>query len=208
MCQRAAVGLGALHAAVCAWDLLKEVAIIFRASLVVQRLKCLPPMQETQVRSLGLIPGFNPWVGRIPWRRKWQPTPVFLPGECHGWRSLVGYSPQGLNYLHHSLASGQMIGKKHSPTINRKLNYRFTEHLYAGQETTVRTRYETTDSFQIGKGVRQGFISSPCLFNLYAEYILRNAGLYEAYAGFKTSGRNINNLRYADDITLMAEGKE
>ena len=81
-------------------------------------------------------------------------------------------------------------------------------NLYAGQETTVRTRHATPDWFQIGKGVRQGCILSPCLYNLYAEYIMWNAGLDEAQAGIKISGRNINNLRYADDTTLMAESKE
>ena len=80
--------------------------------------------------------------------------------------------------------------------------------LYTGQEATVRTRSETTDWFQIGKGVCQGCILSPCLFNLYAEYIVRNVGLEEAQAGIKTAGRNINNLRYADDTTLTAESKE
>ena len=78
-------------------------------------------------------------------------------------------------------------------------------NLYAGQEATVTTRHGTTDWFQIGKGVHQGGILSPCLFNLYAEYIMRNAGLEEAQAGIKMSGRNINNLRYADDTTIMAE---
>ena len=81
-------------------------------------------------------------------------------------------------------------------------------NLYAGQEATVRTGHGTTDWFQIGKGVRQGCIFSPCLLNLYAEYIMRNAGLDEAQAGIKISGRNINNLRYTDDTTLMAESKE
>ena len=80
--------------------------------------------------------------------------------------------------------------------------------MYAGQETTVRTGHGTTDWFQIGKGVCQGCILSPCLFNLYAEYIMRNAGLEEAQAGMKIAGRNINNLRYADDTTLMAESEE
>ena len=80
-------------------------------------------------------------------------------------------------------------------------------NLCAGQEATVRTGYGT-DWFQIGKGVCQGCILSPCLFNLYAEYIMRNAGLDEALAGIKMAGRNINNLRYADDITLMAESEE
>ena len=81
-------------------------------------------------------------------------------------------------------------------------------NLYAGQEVTVRTGHGTTDWFQIGKGVWQGCISSPCLFNLYAEYIMRNAGLEEAQTGIKIAGRNINNLRYADDTTLMAESEE
>ena len=81
-------------------------------------------------------------------------------------------------------------------------------NLYAGQEATVRTGHRTTDWFQIGKGVRQGCILSLCLFNLYAEYIIRNAGLEETQAGIKIAGRNINNLRYADDITLMAESEE
>ena len=80
--------------------------------------------------------------------------------------------------------------------------------LYVGQEATVRTGYETTDWFQIRKGVCQGCILSPCLFNLYAEYIMRNAGLEEAQAGIKIAGRNIKNLRYADDTTLMAESEE
>ena len=78
-------------------------------------------------------------------------------------------------------------------------------NLYAGQEGTVRTRHGATDQFQIGKGVCQGCILSPCLFNLYAECIMRNAGLDEAQAGIKILGRNINNLRYTDDITLLAE---
>ena len=81
-------------------------------------------------------------------------------------------------------------------------------NLYAGQEAIVRTGHGTTDWFQIGKGVRQGYILSPCLFNFYAEYIMRNAGLGEAQARIKIAGRNINNLRYADDITLMAESEE
>ena len=80
--------------------------------------------------------------------------------------------------------------------------------LYVGQEATVRTGHETTDWFQIGKGVGQGCILSPCLFNLYGEYIMRNAGLEETQAGIKIAGRNINNLSYADDTTLMAESEE
>ena len=81
-------------------------------------------------------------------------------------------------------------------------------NLYASQEATVRTGHGTTDCFQTGKGVHQGCILSPCLFNFYAEYIMRNTGLEEAQAGIKISGRNINKLRYADDITLMAKSKE
>ena len=81
-------------------------------------------------------------------------------------------------------------------------------NLYAGQEATVRTGHGTTGWFQIGKGVCQGCILSPCLFNLYAEYIMRNAGLKEAQAGIKIARRNINNLRYEDDTSLMAESEE
>ena len=81
-------------------------------------------------------------------------------------------------------------------------------NLYAGQEATVQTGHRTTDWFQIGKGIRQGCILSPCLFNLYEEYILRNAGLDEVQAGIKIAGRSISNLRYADDTTLMAESEE
>ena len=80
-------------------------------------------------------------------------------------------------------------------------------NLYTGQEATVRTGHETTDCFHIGKGVHQGCILSPCFFNLYAEYIMRNAGLREPQAGIKITGRNINHLRYADDTTLMAESE-
>ena len=81
-------------------------------------------------------------------------------------------------------------------------------NLYAGQEATDRTGHGTTDWFQIGKGILQGCILSPCLFNLYAEYIMRNAGLEETQTGIKISWRNISNLRYADDTTLMAESEE
>ena len=81
-------------------------------------------------------------------------------------------------------------------------------NLYAGQEATFRTGHRTADWFQIGKGVCQGCILSPCLFNLYAEYIMQNAGLGKAQAGIKIAGRNVNNLRYADDTSLMAESKE
>ena len=82
------------------------------------------------------------------------------------------------------------------------------KNLYAGQEAAVRTGHGTTDWFQIGKGRRQGYMLSPCLFNLYAEYIMRNAGLEEAQTGIKIAWRNLNNLRYADDTTLTAESEE
>ena len=85
---------------------------------------------------------------------------------------------------------------------------RLLRNLYAGQEATVRTGHGMTNWFQIGKGVCQGCILSPCLFNLYAEYIMRNAGLEDTQAGIKIAGRNINNFRYADDNTLMAESEE
>ena len=85
---------------------------------------------------------------------------------------------------------------------------RLLRNLYAGQEAIVRTGHGTTDWFQIRKEVRQGCILSPCLFNLYAEYIMRNAGLDEAQVGIKIAGRNINNFRYTDDITVMAEREE
>ena len=81
-------------------------------------------------------------------------------------------------------------------------------NLYTGREATVTNGHGTTDWFQIGKGVRQGYILSPCLFNFYAEHIMRNAGLEEAQAGIKIAGRNINNFRYADDTALMAESEE
>ena len=84
----------------------------------------------------------------------------------------------------------------------------FLRNLYAGQEATVRTGHGTTDWFQIGKGVHQSCILSPCLFNFYAEYIMRKAGLEETQAGIKIAGRNINDLRYADDTTLMAESEK
>ena len=108
--------------------------------------------------------------------------------------------------------------QKKMTSLNLKLYFKYESslihiakimrNLYAGQEATVRTGHGTTDWFQIGKGVRQGYILSPCLFNLYAEYIMRNAGLDEAQTGIKIAGRNINNLRYADETTLMAESEE
>ena len=104
------------------------------------------------------------------------------------------------------LCGSQQTVENSSRAGNTRLPYLpFLRNLYAGQEATVRTEHETTDWFQIRKGVHRGCILSPCLFNLYAEYIMRNAGLEEAQAGNKIAWRNINNLRYADDTTLMAE---
>ena len=100
-----------------------------------------------------------------------------------------------------------MAGQKHKTEHLNSLPTGLLRNLYAGQEATVRTGHGTTDWFQIRKGVCQGCILSPCLFNLYAEYIMRNTGLEEAQAGIKIAGRNINNLRYADDTALMAEVK-
>ena len=100
-----------------------------------------------------------------------------------------------------TVENSERVGNTRPPTC-------LLRNLYAGQEATVTTRHGTTDWFQIGKGVRQGCILSPCLFNLYAEYIMRNTGLDEAQAGIKIAGRNINDLRYADNTTLMAESEE
>ena len=101
---------------------------------------------------------------------------------------------------HNKLENSKRDGNTRPPDLLRKL--------YAGQETTVRTGHRTTDWFQIGKVVHQGCILSPCLCNLYAEYIMRNPGLEEAQAGIKITGRNINNLRYTDDTTLMSDSEE
>ena len=99
----------------------------------------------------------------------------------------------------------RLICRKNSVSVSYDCHLR---NLYAGQEAIVRTGHGITDWFQIGKGVHQGCVLSPCLFNLYAEYIMQNAGLDEAQAGIKIARRNISNLRYADDTTLMAESKE
>ena len=104
------------------------------------------------------------------------------------------------------MATGLEKVSFHSDPKERQCQRMFK--LYAGQEATVRTGHGTTDWFQIGKGGRQGCILSPCLFNFYAEYIMRNAGLEETQAGIKIAGRNTNNLRYADDTTLMTESEE
>ena len=102
---------------------------------------------------------------------------------------------------HNKLENSERAGNTRPPDL-------LLRTLYAGQEATVRTGHGTTNWFQIGKGVRQSCILSPCLFNLYAEYIMRNSGLEETQAGIKIAGRNINNLRHADDTTLVAESEE
>ena len=166
------------------------------------------------------------------WRRQWHPTPVLLRGQSHGWRSLTGCSPWDSEesdmteqlHFHFSLSC---IGEGNSNPLQCSClenprdggawwapiygvgHYWYLtcllRNMYAGQEATVRTGHGTTDWFQIGKVVCQGCILSPCLFNLYAGYIMRNTELEEAQAGIKIARRNINNFRYADDTTLMEE---
>ena len=176
-------------------------------------------------------PGFDPWVGKIPWRRERLPTPVFWPGEFLGL-----YSPWGCKeldmtewlsfslhfhiYIYYSAMNEIMPSAAtwmdleviivYEVSLTEKDKYHLIprmRNLYAGQEATVRTGHGTTDWFQIGKGVHQGCILSPCLFNLCAEYIMTNAGLDEAQAGIKIARRNINNLRYADDTPLRQRVK-
>ena len=140
--------------------------------------------------------GFNPWVGKIPWRREKLPSPVFWPGEFHGL-----YSPWDFDCVNHNKL-WKILQEIRIPDHLTCL----LRNLYAGQEATVKTGHRTTDWFQDGKGVCQGCILSPGLFNLYAEYIMRNAGLDESQDGIKIVGRNIDNLRYTADITtFMAE---
>ena len=156
------------------------------------------------------------------WRRKWQPTPVFLPAESQGQGSLVGCRLWGRRVGHDwsdlEAAAAALLTMPKSLTLCMTTNWKILKeigtpdhltcllrNLYAGQEATVRTRHGPTDRFQIGKEVHQSCILSPCLFNLYTEYIMWNAGLHEA--GIRISRRNINNLRYTDDTILMAESK-
>ena len=167
-------------------------------------------------------------MGKIPRRRKGQPTPVLLPEESHAQSIPAGYIPwcyrrtwqwlnkslipvSTLNFLFLKVFDCMDHNKLWKILNEMGLQDHLTcllRNLYAGQEATVRTGHGTTDWLQIGKGERQGCILSPCLFNLHAEYIMRNAGLEEAQAGIKIVERNINNLRYADDTTLMAESEE
>ena len=125
----------------------------------------------------------NPWARKIPWRREWQPTPVFLGNS-------MDEEPGGL----------QSWGCKESYMTEQLTFTCLLRNLYAGQEATVRTGHVTTDRFQVGKGERQGCILSPCL---YAEYIIWNARLDEAQAGIKIARKNINKLRYAEEDTPL-----
>ena len=129
--------------------------------------------------DMGLFPG----SGRPLGRGQGNLLQYSCLGKSHGQRSLSGYSPWS----------------------DKRVGHDLVRNLYTGQEASVRTGQGTTDWFQIRKGVRQGCILSPCLFNFYAEYIMRNTGLEEAQAGIKIARRNINNLIYADDTTLIAE---
>ena len=133
-----------------------------------------------QVKKQCGRPRLDPWVGNTPWSRAWQRTPVFLPGQSP-WTE--------------------------EPTVQRD-GYDWATELYWTEMKPVRTGHGTINWFQIRKGVCRGCILSPCLFNLHAEYVMRNAGLEESQAGIKIAGRNISNLRYADDTTLMAESEE
>ena len=123
-------------------------------------------------------------------------------------RSVGAQYATGDQWRNNSTKTEEMEPKQKQHPVVDVTGDRSKVRLYAGQEATVRTGHGTTDWFQIGKGGCQGCILSPCLFNLYAEYIMRNAGLEEAQAGIKIAGRNINNLRYVDDTTLMAESEE
>src|SRR5574339_205782 len=154
------------------------------------------------------------------WPQDWKRS-VFIPipkkgnaKECSNYRTIVLTSHASKVMLKILQARLQQYVNRELPDVQAGFRKErgipdhlicLLRNLYAGQEATVRTGHGTTDWFQIGKVVRQGCILSPCLFNLYAEYIMRNAGLEEAQAGIKIAGRNINNLRYADDTTLMAE---
>ena len=134
--------------------------------------------------------------------RSWIDTPAPAPqlGSCCGVFYIVPSAPPEPWLLTVGLCALLFCVSDHLTCLLR--------NLYAGQEATVRTGHGTTDLFQTGKGVRHGYILSPCLFNIQAEYIIQNAGLNEAQAEIKTAARNINNLRYPDDTTAMAEREE
>ena len=151
-----------------------------------------PAMWETWVWS---------WVGKSPWRRETLPTPVFCPGEIHGlvWGCKQSDTTERISL---SLAFNAIVCVDHKKWWKVLHEMEIPDclacllsNLYAGQEAKVRTGHGTMDWFQTRKGVHQDSILSPCLFNLYSEYIMRNAGLEEAQAGIKIAGRNINNLR-------------
>ena len=136
---------------------------------------------------------------------------IKLPTSTGSWKKQESSRKIYICFIDYAKAFNSVDGNKlwkilKEMGIQDHLTY-LLRNLYAGQEATVRTGHGTTDWFQIGKGVRQDYIFSPCLFNLYAEHIMRNAGLKEAQAGIKIAGRNINNLRYADDTTLMQKVK-
>ena len=156
-------------------------------------LSALPPHSQGLLGTL-----FSSWRSPLSPLLRWDPR-TFLPGlfSC-----FIDYSKAFHCVDHNKLWQifKEMEIPDHLICLLRKL--------YADQEATVRTGHGTTDWFQIGKGIRQGCILSPCLFDLYAEYSMRNAGLDETHAGIKTARRNINNLRYADDTTLMAENEQ
>ena len=193
-------------------------------------------MQEIQVRC-----------GKNPWRREWQPTPVFLPGKSDGLQAMgsqrVGHGWMANNTVvnREDLLENLSSELRFEKARDRQKNIYFCfidyaktfacvdhnklweilqvmgipdhltcllRNLCAGQEATVRTGHGTTDLFQIRKGACQGCILSPCLFSLYVEYIVWDVGLDEAQDRIKIARRNINNLRYADDTTLMAESEE
>ena len=160
-----------------------------------QKVKNPPAMWEN---------GYNPWVGKIPWRRERLPTPLFWPGEFLGLYNPWDFPGKNTGVGCHALLQG--IFPTHGSNPGLLLGRGILPTWEA--EATIRTGHGTTDWFQIGKGVCQGCILSPSLFNFYAEYIMRNTGLEETQAGIKIAGRNINNLKYADDTTLMAESEE
>ena len=144
------------------------------------------------------------WVWVNSWSWWWTGRPGMLRFiGSQGWTRMSDWT----ELIHLLLCRSQQTVENSSRGGNTRPP-NLVRNLYAGQEATVRTKFGTLDWFQIGKGVHQGCILSPCLFNLYAEYIMRNAGLEEAQGGIKIARRNINNLRYTEDTTLMGESKE
>ena len=195
-----------------------------RASLVAQMVRSPPAMQETWVWSLSQEDPLEKEMAThstiLAWEIPWTEEPDTLQsmgsqksqtGLSNWTRFKVRYKSEPECKLWTLVNNNVSIWLTHcTPCATPKpsLSNRKLRNLYAGQEATVRTGHGTTDWFQIRKGVHQGCILPPSLFNLYAEYIMRNAGLEEAQAKIKIARRNINNLRYADDTTLMAESEE